>query len=347
MGFFIPLFFMFFLYIRIFSIIKKHQAQRSIGQRSRSIRSSPGHTSLSERTSSPFLARHNTSPNKAFTSNPSLSQQNRVRKQLPHASQSVGELDQNADKNVEARFNISPINLLIRRQQVRQNNRRFSSLIVTRRPKDATTKTEVLKETQPTRVGFSSFCAFFRCQKKAPTSPAVVDGKPSPSNSILSLNSMTTIAPATAESMSTTHPGFSYGTQINPNTEHLQESMAESVDTPIPSCNKGHAKALVTTLLILGTYVLCWIPAVLFFALTCIDYCPYPINYVNFRDRIIIGFTVNGLVILKAIIDPFIYTYRMKEMKTALNRYVRLPFMTKSGDTTTKSTLSASACFKR
>lgn len=83
----------------------------------------------------------------------------------------------------------------------------------------------------------------------------------------------------------------------------------------------GHTKALMTTLLILGTYLLCWMPAVIFFALTCVNGCPFPIIQMNLKYRIIFSFITNGLVIFKAIVDPFIYTYRMKEMKLALNRY--------------------------
>lgn len=105
-----------------------------------------------------------------------------------------------------------------------------------------------------------------------------------------------------------------------------QSSPVHGEGTTIGS--SGHAKALVTTLLILGTYLLCYMPAVCFFALTCVDHCPFPITLMNFRSRVIFSFITNVLVILKAIVDPFIYTYRMKEMKTALNRYVRLPLMT-------------------
>jgi hypothetical protein len=83
----------------------------------------------------------------------------------------------------------------------------------------------------------------------------------------------------------------------------------------------GHTKALMTTLLILGTYLLCWMPAVIFFALTCVNGCPFPITQLNYNYRIIFSFITNGLVVFKAIVDPFIYTYRMKEMKLALNRY--------------------------
>ena len=83
----------------------------------------------------------------------------------------------------------------------------------------------------------------------------------------------------------------------------------------------SNTKALTTTLLILGTYLICWMPAVVFFALTCVDICPLPIIQMDMKSRIVSSFITNGLVILKAIVDPFIYTYRMKEMKIAINRY--------------------------
>ncbi|KAH9414451.1 hypothetical protein DERP_015260, partial [Dermatophagoides pteronyssinus] len=97
---------------------------------------------------------------------------------------------------------------------------------------------------------------------------------------------------------------------------------------PNNSSPSNNAKALITTLSILGTYILCWMPAVLYLALTCIDHCYYPIIMLSYRWRVIFSFITNGLVILKAIIDPFIYTYRMKEMKNALNRclYLICPF---------------------
>ncbi|XP_054168118.1 D(2) dopamine receptor-like [Oppia nitens] len=110
----------------------------------------------------------------------------------------------------------------------------------------------------------------------------------------------------------------------------------------------NNTKALTTTLLILGTYLLCWIPAVMYFALTCVNGCPFPILQVNMKLRIIFSFITNSLVILKAIVDPFIYTYRMKEMKLAVNRYcfrrpvVRTSTMTSQRSGTLSTLRSAS-----
>ncbi|XP_054165189.1 5-hydroxytryptamine receptor 1A-alpha-like [Oppia nitens] len=79
------------------------------------------------------------------------------------------------------------------------------------------------------------------------------------------------------------------------------------------------SKTVVTTLSILGTYVICWMPGVAYLALTCLDGCPFPLLSLADDTRILIGFTVNALIIFKAIIDPFIYSFRMNEI-TALYR---------------------------
>lgn len=83
---------------------------------------------------------------------------------------------------------------------------------------------------------------------------------------------------------------------------------------------RTHSKALCTTLLILGTYLFCWMPAVVFLALTCVDGCPFPITQIPTVSRVLISFSCNSLVVLKAIVDPFIYTLRMKDVKDAIKR---------------------------
>ena len=81
-----------------------------------------------------------------------------------------------------------------------------------------------------------------------------------------------------------------------------------------------HSKALCTTLLILGTYLFCWMPAVVFLALTCDDDCPFPLKSIPTLTIVLISVLCNSLVVLKAIVDPFIYTLRMKEVKDAIKR---------------------------
>ena len=84
--------------------------------------------------------------------------------------------------------------------------------------------------------------------------------------------------------------------------------------------SQSHSKALFTTLIILGTYLFCWMPAVVFLAVTCEDGCPYPILSVSPLVRILVSVVCNALVVLKAIVDPFIYTLRMKDVKNAIRR---------------------------
>ncbi|RWS27034.1 hypothetical protein B4U80_10220 [Leptotrombidium deliense] len=84
---------------------------------------------------------------------------------------------------------------------------------------------------------------------------------------------------------------------------------------------QNSTKALVTTLMILGTYLLCYMPALTFLALTCVDGCPFPLFRISFKHRILVSFVCNFLVILKAIVDPLIYTLRMKDIKTAFKSF--------------------------
>lgn len=117
--------------------------------------------------------------------------------------------------------------------------------------------------------------------------------------------------------------------QSNGNLQHLgtenklttpRESVRRcSPGSTCPSANT-HWKALSTTLIVLGTYLICWMPAVLYYSLTCVDGCPFPINDISAESRLIAGFVTNALVILKAIVDPFIYTLRMADVKVALKR---------------------------
>lgn len=116
-------------------------------------------------------------------------------------------------------------------------------------------------------------------------------------------------------------------------TEVTNESLMNEAETECSRSNRGspestrvikrshtHSKALYTTLLILGTYLFCWMPAVVFLALTCVDGCPFPITGIPTLSRVLISFPCNSLVVLKAIVDPFIYTLRMKEVKDAIKR---------------------------
>ena len=75
-------------------------------------------------------------------------------------------------------------------------------------------------------------------------------------------------------------------------------------------------KAIITTLLIVGTFIMCWMPAVIWFIVYCKD-CVLPIESPPNRYVIGISITVNCLIVLKAFLDPIIYTARMKDFKVS------------------------------
>ena len=105
----------------------------------------------------------------------------------------------------------------------------------------------------------------------------------------------------------------------------------------------SNSKALSTTLIVLGTYLVCWGPAVTFQVLTCIDGCPFPIlkmepitRWVQVGllsqvqilslalvsyDRVTVSFLMNTCVCMKSLVDPFIYTLRMKEIRLAFTKF--------------------------
>ncbi|KAG8193405.1 hypothetical protein JTE90_009631 [Oedothorax gibbosus] len=78
-----------------------------------------------------------------------------------------------------------------------------------------------------------------------------------------------------------------------------------------------NVKAIITTLLILGTYVLGWMPAVLYFILTCLD-CPMPFKDISLWVRVPIGIFINSMILVKSFVDPIIYVVRMPEIKSAM-----------------------------
>lgn len=83
-----------------------------------------------------------------------------------------------------------------------------------------------------------------------------------------------------------------------------------------------NTKALITTLLILGTYFISYVPAIIYQVLTCVDNCPYPLYTIPFSRRVLLGAMTTLLLIAKSIIDPFIYSYRINAIQVAINRYL-------------------------
>ncbi|XP_035217098.1 adrenocorticotropic hormone receptor-like [Stegodyphus dumicola] len=92
----------------------------------------------------------------------------------------------------------------------------------------------------------------------------------------------------------------------------------------LPSSRQLHksVKAIITTLLILGTYVLGWMPAVLYFILTCLD-CPVPFTEIHLWVRVPVGIITNSMIVIKSFVDPIIYVVRMPEIKGAMRSIFR------------------------
>lgn len=115
-------------------------------------------------------------------------------------------------------------------------------------------------------------------------------------------------------------PDFSVATTNVTTTSSTYEPQRRHIHaSAVPQTN---TKALVTTLLILGTYFISYAPAIIYQVLTCIDHCPYPLYDISFSRRVLFGAMTTLLLIAKSIIDPFIYSYRMSEIQVAISRYL-------------------------
>lgn len=104
---------------------------------------------------------------------------------------------------------------------------------------------------------------------------------------------------------------------------------ASSVALAAASCKREQStrrqpntKALVTTLLILGTYLISYAPTIVLNMLTCVDGCVLPMTQISFARRLVLNSICSFLLIIKAIIDPLIYSYRMGDIQEALNKYL-------------------------
>ncbi|XP_071573858.1 adrenocorticotropic hormone receptor-like [Temnothorax nylanderi] len=80
-----------------------------------------------------------------------------------------------------------------------------------------------------------------------------------------------------------------------------------------------NVKAIHTTLYILGSFVIGWMPGVMMYMLVCND-CVLQLNGVSARGVFLIYATINGLIILKTLVNPIIYAARMHEIKIATRR---------------------------
>ncbi|RLU18879.1 hypothetical protein DMN91_009237, partial [Ooceraea biroi] len=75
-----------------------------------------------------------------------------------------------------------------------------------------------------------------------------------------------------------------------------------------------NVKAVQTTLYILGSFVIGWMPGVMIYVLVCDD-CVFQFNLVSARAMFFIYTVINGLIILKTLVNPIIYAARMHEIQ--------------------------------
>lgn len=78
-------------------------------------------------------------------------------------------------------------------------------------------------------------------------------------------------------------------------------------------------RAIVTTLLFLGSYIVGWMPAVMFFVLTC-DNCIRPVASINQMTTLITTTIINSLIVLKSLVDAILYTSRIRELREAVRK---------------------------
>ncbi|XP_065161166.1 trace amine-associated receptor 4-like [Atheta coriaria] len=87
---------------------------------------------------------------------------------------------------------------------------------------------------------------------------------------------------------------------------------------------EGNVKAVYTTLLILGSFLVGWLPAVTIFVLICADGCVFATDKfaqeVGLLMQFVIGWLSNILIILKTVANPIIYSARMIEIKDGMRR---------------------------
>ncbi|WKY04342.1 hypothetical protein Q1695_005389 [Nippostrongylus brasiliensis] len=90
-------------------------------------------------------------------------------------------------------------------------------------------------------------------------------------------------------------------------------------------------KLVWTTLLIVSTFSLSWGLCVLYFVLVCVDGCPFTYNVsLNFYLGLFLNSTVNCLVMLKLASNPFIYTLRIRAIKSSVDTFLAVLFHRKT-----------------
>ncbi|XP_048515670.1 lysophosphatidic acid receptor 1-like [Athalia rosae] len=80
-----------------------------------------------------------------------------------------------------------------------------------------------------------------------------------------------------------------------------------------------NVKAIHTTLYILGSYVVGWMPGTIMYTLVCED-CLLKFDWITGYERFFLFNAINFLIILKTLVNPIIYAARMHEIKVAKRR---------------------------
>ena len=313
-AFFIPLILMSFLYLRIFAIIKRHQAQRAIQRQQSYHISDQSHTLFETPKKTETIVKNCAQDGKFQTNIPDYIIRPINKKNMTESPEMspkrqmclAPKYDRSLSSSGVAETYITPTNHS-QHQQHHHHHRNYS-------------------------IGHNFTKFHCKCKLNDSGNDASCNTRDNDSNQSKTIN----VTNLKCRPMRSSHT-HSINEQIDKSTNtislrsfrsngstHTRQLHYASISYENNPSGGGHAKALFTTLLILGTYLICWMPAVLYFAFTCVDHCPFPITQINLKWRIIFSFIANGLVILKALVDPFIYTYRMKEMKSALNRLVLL-----------------------
>lgn len=79
------------------------------------------------------------------------------------------------------------------------------------------------------------------------------------------------------------------------------------------------AKTIITALLIVSTFLIGWVPSIAFFAITC-QSCIFPSKELIRYPRLMLSLTigVNMLMIMKGLLNPLIYGFRIPEIQKAI-----------------------------
>lgn len=96
---------------------------------------------------------------------------------------------------------------------------------------------------------------------------------------------------------------------------------------------EGNIKAIKTTLYILGSCVVGWMPALIAFSLMCFDGCPISGNQLTMiqkcyeREMFFLMLVKTIFLIAKSLVNPVIYTNRMLPIKVRVAVAIRIPLI--------------------